>query len=35
MWVMKLILFQLFAGIVFTTACLLIWKATHPGQKPW
>ena len=35
MWVIKLIAFQLVAGIVLTTACLLIWKAMNPGKKPW
>ncbi len=35
MWVIKLIAFQLVAGFVLTSICLLIWKITHPGQKPW
>jgi hypothetical protein len=34
-WVVSLILFQIVAGYVCTTVMFLIWKLTHPGQKPW
>jgi hypothetical protein len=35
MWVIQLIAFQLVAGAILAAACLLIWKLTHKGEKPW
>jgi len=35
MWVIQLIAFQLIAGVILATVCLLIWKLTNPGKKPW
>ena len=35
MWVIQLIAFQLIAGVILATACLLIWRLTNRGKKPW
>ena len=35
MWVIQLIAFQIIAGIICAAICLLIWKLSHKGEKPW